>query len=64
MFCNISKISGTDTCEDETDGMIYSDRCKFVNEKPVIVAKHLQYQVELFFKVIILDDPLLLLFAL
>ena len=58
MFHDISKINGIDICEDEINDMSYSDRCKFLNENPVIVARHFQYQVELFFKVIFLDGPL------
>ena len=58
MFYDISKINGIDICEDEINDMSYSDRRKFLNENPVIVARHFQYEVELLFKVIVLDDPL------
>ena len=58
MFYDISKINGIDVCEGEINGMNYSDRCKFLNENPLIVARHFQNQVELFFKVIVLNDPL------
>ena len=58
MFYDISKINGIDMCENEINDMSYSDRCKFLNENTVIVARRFQYQVELFFKIIVLDDPL------
>ena len=43
MFYAISKASGIDISEDEISGMSYSDRCKLLNENPVIVATHFQY---------------------
>ena len=58
MFYDISKINGIDICVDEINDMSYSNRRKFLNENPVIVARNFQYQVKLFFKVIVLDDPL------
>ena len=58
MFYAISKVDGIDISEDQISGMSYSDRCKLLNGNPVIVARHFQYRVELFFKVIVLDSPL------
>ena len=58
VFCAISKVNGIDISEDEINGMSYSDRCKLLNGKPVIVARYFQYRLELFFKVIVLDGPL------
>ena len=58
MFYAISKVNGIDISEDEINGMSYSDKCKLLNGNPVIVARHFQYRVELFFKMIVLDGPL------
>ena len=58
MFYDISKINGIDICENEINDMSYSHKRKFLNETTVIVARRFQYQVELFVKVIVLDDPL------
>ena len=35
-----------------------SDRCGLLNSNPILVAKHFQYRVEVFFKKIIADGPL------
>ena len=43
--CNISNLS-------------YHDRCSILSSKPVIVARHFQYRVEIFFKKFIIDGPL------
>ena len=45
VFYAISKVNGID----EINGMSYSDRFNLLNENPVIVARHFQYRVELFF---------------
>ena len=36
----------------------YHDRCNILNSNPVLVARHFQYRVEDFFKLIIIDGPL------
>ena len=36
----------------------YQERCNLLNNNPVLVARHFQYKVELFFKEIIIDVPL------
>ena len=38
--------------------MSYHERCDALNKNPVLVVRQFQYRVELFFKTIILDDPL------
>ena len=35
----------------------YRDRCKVLNENPLLVARHLRYRVE-FFKLFVVDRPL------
>ena len=36
----------------------YHDRCNILNSNPVLVARHFQYKVEVFFKLIITGGPL------
>ena len=38
--------------------MTYQERCNTLNKNPVLVARHFQYRVEIFFKVIVLHGPL------
>ena len=38
--------------------MDFFERCRYLNLNPVVLARHFQYRVEVFFKVIIIDDPL------
>ena len=38
--------------------MSYHERCDTLNKNPVLVARHFQYRVEMFFNIIVLDGPL------
>ena len=38
--------------------MSYFERCSFLNLNPVLLARHFQYRVEVFFKEIVLNGPL------
>ena len=38
--------------------MSYHKRYDTLNKNPVLVARHFQYRVEIFFKIIALDGPL------
>ena len=51
----ISKLNRIDVSDDVIKNMTYQERC---NKNPVLVARHFQYRVEIFFKVIVLDGPL------
>ena len=44
--------------DEELKDLSYQERCIFLNNNPVLVARHFQYKVEVFFKEIILDGPL------
>ena len=44
--------------EDEIQDLSYEGRCKLLNKNPVLVARHFQFRVEMFFKEIILKGPL------
>ena len=42
----------------KTEQMTYQKRCETLHKNPVLVARHFQYSVKLFFKLIVLDGPL------
>ena len=44
--------------EFDISNLSYHDRCHIPNSNPVLVAKHFQYRVEFFFKLLIIDGPL------
>ena len=33
-------------------------RCAYLNQNPVLLAKHFQYRIEVLFKIIVIDGPL------
>ena len=53
----ISKLNKQDISDADIEKLSNHDRCKLLNSIPVLVAKHFQYQVEVFFKEIIVDGP-------
>ena len=44
--------------DEEIKNLTYQQRIKFLNDNPVLVARHFQYKVQVFFKKIVLDGPL------
>ena len=46
----ISKLEGNMLCEDEIQDLSYQDRCNLLNKNSVLVARHFQFRVEMFFK--------------
>ena len=54
----IYKLNRVDISDEEVDEMSYHERCDTLNKNPVLVARHFQYRVEIFFKTIVLDGPL------
>ena len=48
----ISKLNGLNLSEDDMK------RCEILNSNQVLLARHFQYRVEVFFKEIIVDGPL------
>ena len=51
----IAKLNGLNISEEDIDQMSYHERCDTLNKNLVLVVRHLQYRVELFFKTITLD---------
>ena len=54
----ILKLNGIDIADGDIDRLFYHERCDTLNKNRVLVAKHFQYGIEMFFKVIVLDGLL------
>ena len=53
----ISKLNGLNLSQDDISNIDYFQRCEILNSNPVLLARHFQYRVEVFFKEIIIDGP-------
>ena len=51
----INKLNSLGLSDDELKNVSCQERCSLLNNYPVLVARHFQYKVEVFFKEIILD---------
>ena len=54
----INKLYNLGLSEVELKNLSHQERCNLLNNNPVLVARHFQYKVEVFFKEIIIDGPL------
>ena len=54
----INKLKNLRLSGEKLKKLSYKDRCNLLNNNPVLVARHFQYKVEVFFKDIILDGAL------
>ena len=54
----IFKLNGIDIADKDTERLPYHERRDTLNKNLVLVAKHFQYKVKRFFKVIVPDGPL------
>ena len=54
----INKLNNLGLSDEELKNLSYQDWCHLLNKNPVLLARHFQYKVEVFFKQIILDGPL------
>ena len=54
----IFKLNRLDISDEKVDEMLYHERCDTLNKNPVLVARHFQYGVEMFFKLIVLNGSL------
>ena len=54
----ISKLNGLNLSDDDINGMDYFQRCEILNSNPVLLARHFQYRVDVFFTQIIINGPL------
>ena len=49
----IATLNKEKITEDDINNMDFFERCKYLNLNPVLLARHFQYRVEVFFKVIV-----------
>ena len=54
----INKLHKLNMSEEDIENLTYHERCRLLNSNPVLVVRHFQYQVEVFFKEIAVDGPL------
>ena len=54
----ISKLNGENLTDEQINNLTYFERCNYLNSNPVLLARHFQYRVEVFFKEIIVNGPL------
>ena len=54
----INKLNNLGLNDEELKNFSYQERTKLLNENPVLVARHFQYKIQLFFKELILDGRL------
>ena len=54
----ISKLNGSEKSYEEISQMDYLERCNILNSNPILLARHFQYRVELFFRLIVVNGPL------
>ena len=54
----IAKLNGENLEEDDINNMDFFERCHHLNLNPVVLARHFQYKVEVFFEVNIIAGPL------
>ncbi|XP_057316777.1 uncharacterized protein LOC130657796 [Hydractinia symbiolongicarpus] len=54
----IAKLNSENLTDEEIINLTYFERFRFLNLNPVLLARHFQYRVELFFKEIVVNGPL------
>ena len=52
----INKLNNLCLSDEELENLCYQERTKLLNENSVLVARHFQYKVQVFFKELILDN--------
>ena len=50
-----NKLNNSNLTDEEIRNLTYQQRTKLLNDNPVLVTRHFQYQVQVFFKEIVLD---------
>ena len=53
----INKLNNLGLDEEELENLSYQEKSNLLNNNPVLVARHFQYKIEVFFKEIIIDGP-------
>ena len=54
----IAKLKGENLQEEHINNMDFFEQRTYLNVNPVLLAQHFQYRVEVFFKVIVINEPL------
>ena len=54
----ISKLNGLNISDEDINQIFYHEMCDTLNKNPVLVVRHFQYRVEIFFKTFIFNGPL------
>ena len=54
----IASLQGEILTQEEIDHMDFFTRCEYLNQNSVLLVKHFQHRVEMFFKVVVIDGPL------
>ena len=54
----VNKLNDLGLDDEKILNLSYKERCNLLNENPVLIARHFQYKVQLFFKEILIDGPL------
>ena len=54
----ITKLGDKYISDEDIENLSYFERCAILNMNPVLLEKHFQYRVEVFFKEIVVDGPL------
>lgn len=54
----ISSLNGQPITDDQINELSYFERCQYLNLNPVLLARHFQYRVEVFFKEIVVNGQL------
>ena len=54
----ISKLNGENLTDEQINNLTYLERCNYLNSNHVLLARHFQYRVEVFFKEIIVNGSL------
>ena len=54
----INKLNKQGLSEEDIRNLAYHQRCQLLHSNPVLVARHFQHRIEVFFKEIIIHSPL------
>ena len=54
----IASLRGEVLRQEEIDHMDLFTKCGYLNQNPVLLARHFQYRVEMFLRVIFIEGPL------
>ena len=54
----VNKLKNLNLTDEEIRDLTYQQRPKLLNDNPVLVARLFQFKVQVFFKEIVLDQPL------